>query len=179
MPVTPCPARLQRYIKRLNQESGVEAQELKAFLQAVRNKQDPYIVKRPSTITIDLTNFTVHIRHPLSDALSAIDPPELAERILECPVCHDLYWAGREDKPACDKHVNQWRQREYRKEKKKREGAAAAKRRRDKATETLLAMNTTAQSVIRAIMDKGARDFHEIDGAFMAGVFQRRPRTTE
>jgi hypothetical protein len=171
MPPAACPERLLKRIKRLNQENSVEAQHLKLILRAIQNNKqnnkdpEPYVVKLPSTITVDLTNFSVRIRNELIDALSAIDPPELIERIRECPVCHDLYWAGRGDKAACDKHVERWRKRENRRDIKKREIDAATKRRRDEATETLLGMKTTALSVIRAIMESDARSFGAIDVA--------------
>jgi hypothetical protein len=182
MPSSPCPERVRKIIKRLNQESGVEAHHLKSILQAIRNKQqEPYVVKLPSTITINLADFSDRIRHPLSDVLSAIDPPDLIERIRECPVCHDLYWAGRKDKAACDKHVERWRKRENRRDIKKREEAADAKRKRDEARETLAAMTTTARSVIRAIMVSDARLFGDIDGACWHQFHNddRVPRSTE
>jgi hypothetical protein len=128
--------------------------------------QDTYVANLPSTITISLADYSSHIRNDLASALADIDPPDLIERIRECPVlhCQRLFWAGRDDKKACDKHVGLWRKRENRKEIKKRESAADAKRRNADATKTLEGMTRTARSVIRAIMDKSASDFYAIDG---------------
>jgi len=171
VPLTPCPERLRKRIKRLNQENSVEAQHLKQILRALHNNRrdnkspDPYVVKLPSTITVDLTDFSFHIRNELTDALSAIDPPELIKRIRECPVCHDLYWAGREDKAACDKHVDRWRKRQNRQDIEQRKTADAAEQRKQAARKTLAAMTTTDRSVIRAIMVKDACFFWQIDVA--------------
>lgn len=169
MPPTPCPERLRRLIDRLNKESGDEARVLRLILAAIQNKRqnnkgpDTYVVNLPSTITIDLTDYSFHIRNELADALADIDPPELIERIRECVVCKCLLWAGRADKVACDKHVDRWRKREHRRDIKQRKAVAATKRRKQKATETFDQMNRTAQSIIRAIMS-GARKFTSIDG---------------
>jgi hypothetical protein len=187
VPLVPCPERLRRHIKRLNQESGVEAQHLRLILQAIQNAQqnnkdpEPYVVKLPATVTVDLTDFRFHIRTSLTDALSAIDPPELIERIHECPVCRDLYWAGRKDKKACDKHVDRWRKRQNRRDIEQRETAAATEQRKQEARETLAAMTTTARSVIRAIMVSEARLFSDIDGACWHQFYndERVPRSTE
>src|ERR1043166_9244070 len=166
MPPAPCPERLQKRLSRLNQENSVEAQHIRGILRAIQSKSaEPYSVKLPSTITVDLTDFSVRIHNELTDALKAFDPPELIHRIKECPVCPDLYWAGREDKAACDKHVDRWRQRKYRDEKRKRERAAADQQRRDEATEILRALSKAKRAVIRAIMGKDASDFYEIDVA--------------
>lgn len=171
VPLAPCPERLRRYIKRLNQESGVHAQHLRLILRAIQNNRqnnknpEPYVVTLPSTVTIDLKDFSYRIRNDLTDVLRAIDPPELIERIRECPVCHDLYWAGREDKKTCDKHGERWRKRQNRQDIERREIAAAAEQRKQEARETLAAMTTTARSVIRAIMVKDAREFWEIHSA--------------
>lgn len=171
MPLATCPERLKKYIKRLNQESGVAAQHLRLILQVTQDARqdnkdpDPYVVTLPSTVRIDLTDFSWRISNDLTDVLRAIDPPELIERIRECPAkgCGDLFWAGRKDKKACDKHVDVWRQRQHRREVEKRETAAADERRKQAARETLFAMGTIKLSVIRAIMDDGPDTFAAID----------------
>lgn len=186
VPLASCPERLRKHIKRLNQESGVAAQHLRLILQATQNARqnskapDPYVVKLQSTVTVDLADFSFHIRNDLTDALSAIDPPELIERIRECPVCHDLYWAGRKDKAACDKHVDRWRKRENRRAITKREIAAATEQRKQEARKTLAAMKTTARSVIRAIMVSDACSFGSIDVACWHQFYDdgRVPRST-
>lgn len=53
----------------------------------------------------------LRIQHdPLLQALDGVE----VRRIRECPVCGALYWAGRLDKPACDKCTHVLRQRRYR-----------------------------------------------------------------
>jgi hypothetical protein len=172
MPPTPCPERLRKLLARINRQSD----ESKVFRDVVRlsqkyrqnNKaQDSHVVNLPSTITIDFTDYSCHIRNDLADALKDIDPPDLIERIRECPVfhCGRLFWAGRDDKKACDKHIALERQREYRRKKKQADTKAAAKRAQNEARQILSGMKTTAQSVIRAIMASDASQFGEIDGA--------------
>jgi len=174
MPPTPCPERVRKLINRVNRESGDEARVLRKILSAIRNKRqnnkgpETYVVNLPSTITVNLIDYSSsHIRNDLADALADIDPPSLIERIRECPVphCNSLFWAGRDNKKACDKHVALWRQREYRKKKKKKQSAAEIERENAAATKTLSAMNRTRLSVIRAVMVSGARKFGAIDVA--------------
>jgi hypothetical protein len=163
---------LHKLINRLNKEGGDEAHVLREILAAIQkfrqNNKAPntYRAKLPSAITVDLTDYTSHIRNELAEALADIDPPDLIDRIRECPVSHcgDLFWAGRGDKKACDKHVAGWRKTQNRRDIKQRKTVAATKRRKQKATETFDQMNRTAQSVIRAIMASGARKFTTIDG---------------
>jgi len=170
MPPTPCPERLRKLINRVNKEAGDEAHVLRLILQAIRKHKQgkgaaTYVVDLPSKITINLTNYTSHIRNELALALEDIDPPDLIERIRECPVtdCNSLFWAGRVDKEACDKHVDLWRKRNNRQDIKLRKNAAATKRREHEATKTLEGMTKTALSVIHVIMAKKARSFRTID----------------
>lgn len=167
MPPTPCPERLRKLIARLNKESNPEARDearvLRLILSAIQNKRqndkgpDTYVVNLPSTIKLNLTDYTSDIRNELADALADIDPPSLVERIRECVVCKCLLWAGRADKVACDKHVGLWRKRQNRRDLKQRKTVAATKGRKQKATETFDQMNRTAQAVIRVIMLRSAR----------------------
>jgi hypothetical protein len=171
MPPTPCPERLRKLIDRVNKEAGDEAHVLRKILSEIQKKrqnskgQDTYVATLPSKITINLIDFSSDIRNELASALADIDPPDLIDRIRECPVSHcgDLFWAGRAGKKACDKHVDLWRKRENRKDIKQRKSAAATKRRKQDATNTFDEMNRTAQSVIRAIMVSAARQFSTID----------------
>lgn len=171
VPLAPCPERLRKYIRRLNQESGVHAQHLKLILQAIQDKQTEYVADLSSKVTIDLTTFDYRISNDLTEILRAVDPPELIARIRECKavvkrkICGDLFWAGRDDKKACDKHGGRVRQKKHRRDIKSRKFAADIQRRKDEATKTFDAMTTTKRSVIRAIMVKDAREFWEIDGA--------------
>jgi hypothetical protein len=114
-------------------------------------------------------DYSFRIRNELASALEDIDPPDLIDRIRECPVsyCGELFWAGRTGragKKACNKHVDLWRKRENRKDIKQRKSAAASKRRKEEATKTLDQMNRTALSVISAIIVSGAHKFSTIDG---------------
>jgi len=191
MPPTPCPERLRKLIDRLNKESSPEAREemrvLRLILQAIRKHKQgkgaaTYGVDLPSTITINLTDYSFHIRNELALALEDIDPPDLIERIRECPVsnCNSLFWAGTSQKKACDKHSDLWRKRNNRQDIKQRKNAAATERRKQEATKTLDQMNRTALSVIRAIMVSGARKFSTIDGESWHEFFDdgRVPRST-
>ena len=179
MPIAPCPERLRKRIKRLNQESSVTTQQLKQILRDIssarahNSRRRSHVLTLPSTVTIDLDRFTFRVSNELTDVLTDIDPPELIERIRICPVCDDLFWAGRSGKTgkkACDKHVVVLRQREYRQAKKKRKEAADAEKRKKEAWETLFAMGTIKLAVIRAIMDDGPNTFGAID----VRVWQRR-----
>jgi hypothetical protein len=172
MPPTPCPERLGKLIARVNRQSSDESHVLRQILTAIQNKRqnnkgpDTYVVNLPSTITINLTNYESHIRNELADALADIDPPDLIERIRECPVehCNSLFWAGRDDKVACDTHVARWRQKEYRRNKKIRDATTATKRRKAQAINTFDGMSRTAQAVIRAIIGaERPRSFGRID----------------
>src|SRR5689334_23823408 len=103
MPPTPCPERLRKLIARLNKESNPEARDearvLRLILSAIQNKRqnnkgpDTYVVNLPSTIKLNLTDYSSDIRNELADALADIDPPGLIERIRECVVCKCLLWA--------------------------------------------------------------------------------------
>jgi hypothetical protein len=174
MPPAPFPERLRKLIDRLNKESSPEAHEemrvLKLILSEIEKQrqgkgQGTYAVKLKSTITIDLINYTSHIRNELADALEYIDPPDRIERIREClvPDCGRLFWAGTSRKKACDKHVDRVRQANHRRDIKDRKTAAAAKRRKQEVKTTLDEMKRTAKCVIRAVMVARKRKFQRID----------------
>ena len=72
---------------------------------------------------------------PLADALAGVE----ATRIRECPVCGNIYWAGRKDKPCCSascntrRRVRQWRKRypeKYKQQRVQKEGTKANNRRK-------------------------------------------------
>ena len=168
MPPAPCPERLRTLIERVNREGGDEAHVLKLILAEVEKRrqgkgQETYVAKLQSTITINLTDYTSHIRNELADALADIDPPDRIERIRYCPVCNCLFWAGTSRKKACDKHGDRVRKANNRRDIKRRQVSADVQRRREEATKTFDAMKKTAQAVIRAIMDRGADTFGAID----------------
>jgi hypothetical protein len=171
MPPTPCPERLRRLIDRLNKQGGDEARVFREILRTIQKRrqnktdQETYAVKLQSTITINLIDYTFHIRNDLAEALEEIDPPELIERIRECPVAHcgHLFWAGTSRKKACNKHGDRVRKANNRRDINQKKKAAAAKSKKEEATKTFDGMNKTQQSVIRAIMVSGARKFSTID----------------
>ena len=175
---------MRRLLKRLNESQPNEPNPLKHLLKALHeNKQgiggDTVTVKIPSEVTINLVNSRITVRSDLELALQDVgdDLPNLVDLIRECPesTCGQLFWAGRSDKKACDKHIGLLRKRRNRRDiknsekQKKADAKAHAKRveaesRRQKATKTLNQMNRTARSVIRVIMESNARKFSTIDG---------------
>ena len=109
-------------------------------------------MKNPSEVTINLVSARITERSDLELALQDVgdDLPNLVDLIRECPesTCGQLFWAGRSDKKACDKHIGLLRKRRNRRDIKNREkqkkadAKADAKRveaesRREKATKTL------------------------------------------
>lgn len=174
MPPKACPLHFQRLIDRFNEQPS-ESNPIKQILRAFRdNKQgkstDIVTVKGLSQITINLVDFGITLRDELELALLEIDLPNLVDLIRECPVsyCGRMFWVGRDDKRACDKHVGRWRQREYRRNKKEKEAEAeqaeAANRKGEKAKEALSELSPTAIEVIRAIMrPERPRLFWDID----------------
>lgn len=174
MPPKACPLHFQRLIDRFNEQPS-ESNPIKQILKAFRDKKqgkstDTVTVKGLSQITINLVDFGITVRDELELALFEIDLPNLAALIRECPVrdCGRMFWVGRDDKRACDQHVDRWRQREYRRNKKKREAEAqrseAANRREEQAKKAISELSPTAIEVIRAIMrPERPREFWEID----------------
>jgi hypothetical protein len=147
MPPVLCPERLRKFIERVNREGGDEARVFRIILSEIEKQrrgkgQHNYPVKLQCTITINLTDYSANIRSDLADALAEIDPPDLIERIRECPVAHcgHLFWAGTSRKKACDKHGDRVRQANYRREIKR-----------------------TARAVIAAVMMARKRKFQRID----------------
>lgn len=179
---------MRKLIDRLNKQGGDEAHVFREILRTIQKRrqnktdQETYAVKLQSTITINLIDYTSHIRNDLAEALEEIDPPELIERIHECPVAHcgHLFWAGTSRKKACNKHGDRVRKANNRRDINQRKKAAAAKSKKEEATKTFDGMNRTQQSVIRAIMVSGAREFGEIDGTSWHEFFDdgRVPRST-
>ena len=172
----------------MNKQGGDEAHVFREIVHTIQKRrhnktgQETYAVKLQSTVTINLLDYTSHIRNDVADALGDIDPPNLIERIRECPESHcgHLFWAGREDKTACDKHAGRRRKRQNRLDIKLRKKAAAARSKKEEATKTFDGMNRTQQSVIRAIMVSGAREFGVIDATSWQEFFGegRVPRST-
>ena len=183
MPPKACPLYMRRLIDRLNQLPPSDPNPLKQLMKALQVRgqgkgTDTVTVKALSEVTINLVNSRVNVRSELELGLQEIDLSDLLNLIGECPepTCGRLFWRGRADKPACDKHIGLLRQRRNRRDKKAREAEARrvtteaeregiAKRKKREATQTFDAMNRTAQAVIRAVMVSKVHKFTLIDGA--------------
>jgi hypothetical protein len=50
--------------------------------------------------------------NPVVDAFTNLKEGEM-DRIRQCPICKQIYWAGRIDQPACRLHAHAYRQRLY------------------------------------------------------------------
>jgi hypothetical protein len=168
MPPKSCPLHLQRLITRENALPASDPhplrQVLKAFQDRRRNKgSDTFAVQSLSEVTINLTDYTVTVRSELALALAEIDSPEMVDLIRECPTCKRLFWAGRADRMACDAHVGQWRQSEYRRNKKRTQAENQRERSEAQRRTMISKLSHTEVAVINAIMAHGMRVHWEID----------------
>lgn len=165
MPPKPCPKRLERLI-------ATDPTVLRPILRALqdrRQKKGPetFAVESPSRVTMNLDNYSVTVRSELALALAEIDSPNIVELIRECAVCQVIFWAGRIDKQACDRHVGQRRkgkQRRKQKEEQAKAGKQVAERQRAQLKEeSVKGLSRTAVALLNAIVIKGHRIFYEID----------------
>jgi hypothetical protein len=164
MPPKPCPQRLQRLIDRANEGSPDELRALRGIARELEAKLRATVaVTFPSRLTIDLDDYSITITNELKTALGEIDPVEAINLIRECPVCQRIFWAGRDDKVACSKHVEVWRKRRNRPQEKERRKEADRRHRKEELRETLSSMTPTAIAVIRAVGLHNSRYFYEID----------------
>lgn len=166
MPPTPCPARLKRLIARANESDKPHA--LRLILRALRDKQqnkgpDTFAVESPSRVTIDLTNYSTTVRTELADALAEIDPPDKIHLIRECRICALVFWAGRDDKQACDKHAEQWRKSEQRRRKREEQAQEEKEAAERKIRKELRGMSRTTVALLNAIVFANQRVFYKID----------------
>lgn len=49
----------------------------------------------------------------LGNTLDVLQGVEV-QRIKECPICREIFWAARIDQPACSRHTGTWRARRWR-----------------------------------------------------------------
>lgn len=174
MPLKACPHHVRRLINRLNEQQSGQPNPLKQILKAVRDKEqgkspDTVPVKTLSEITINLIDFRIRVRTELELALLEIDLPNIVDLIRECPVesCGRLFWAGRNDKVACDDHVELWRRRKNRqKEKEERlnDGKQATEHKHAQLKEEAVKrLSRTAVALLNSIVIHGNRIFWMID----------------
>src|SRR5687767_11042521 len=151
MPPKPCPLRLKRLINRENALAASDPHPLRQIVRAFQARKhskggDTFAVQFLSDVTINFIDYGVSTRNDLADALDGVGQVGL-DLIRECanPKCDRLFWAGRADRMACEKHLQQWSKREYRRKRKEREtetkSAQDAKRKEREATKTLDQMN--------------------------------------
>jgi len=167
---------MRRLIERVNELPPTEPNPLKQILKAFQGKRqgkspDTVVVSSASDLEINLVDYRVSVRSEMELALQEIDLSNLADLIRECPMerCGRLFWIGRLDKKACDRHVGLLRKRKNRRVKKETEAEAkrieAANREEEDAWEALSGMSKTAIDVISAIMavPERPRFFWDID----------------
>jgi len=118
-----------------------------------------------SRVTINLTDFSVEVRNELALALMEVDPPNKIALIRECRICNGVFWAGRADKVACDRHAGQWRKSEQRRKGKAEAKKQAAERKDAQLKKALRGMSRTAVALLNAIVFGKQRVFYKIDHA--------------
>lgn len=170
MPPKPCPPRLKRLIKRVNAGSADEAHALRQILRAFHARRqnkgaDTIAIQSLSEITINLTEYKVTVVSELAKALDEIDSWRVVDSIRECvhPTCSQIFWAGRADKEACDKHAQQWRKTRQRRKERENQAEAHARREEAQLKRTITRLSPTAHAVISAIMANQKRVFLNID----------------
>jgi DNA-binding MarR family transcriptional regulator len=125
---TPCPSRLKELIALANLEPDSEVRKhLKAIAEAFRTKRrrqnatSSIDIPSPFQIRIDLENGALTgVYDELAVALQQVESESNVDRIRQCPICSEIFWAGRADKEACARHAVRWRKQEWRREEKKR-----------------------------------------------------------
>jgi hypothetical protein len=141
-------------------------QILRALQERRENKgADTVALSSMSRVTINLTDYSINVHSELASALKEINPPDKIHLIRECQTCPRLFWAGRVDKVACDKHAGKLRKSKQRK-KEKEDRAKAEKEASDrKIRNQLKRMSRTAVALLNAIVFKGERVYWKIDTA--------------
>jgi Fe2+ or Zn2+ uptake regulation protein len=161
---TPCPSRLKELIALANLEPDSEARKhLQAIADAFKAKRQkktraPALIQIEvkQTITVLLGDGTVETpRDELELALAQIEPPGRIGLIRECPKCGEIFWAGRADKEACDRHTGLWSKQEWRrKTRDKATQRLAAKAKRAKAKSRVeKPLSKTSETILDAIAD--------------------------
>lgn len=177
MPPRPCPLRLQRLINRENALPASEPHPLRQIRRAFQDKKkgkgwETFVVGFPSDVTINLTDCTVRVQNELALALADISSPDMIDMIRDCPVCGDLFWAGRAEKEACDRHKEQWRKQRQRRNEKRKQAEVDSERDAAQLEKTIRGLSKTATAVIIAIMAGHCRLFHNIDQEACYGIGQ-------
>lgn len=161
MPPTRCPKRLQRLI---DAEPHVFRLILRALQDRRQNKDlDTLVVDSVSQVRINLDNFKVTVRTELELALNEIDPPAAIHLIRECPECRCVFWAGRDDKKACGKHLGTIRKRKQRQKTKVEQAKTEEQVRAQRKEEVVRGLSRTAVALLNSIVIHGNRIFWEID----------------
>jgi ribosomal protein S27AE len=139
---------------------------LRAFQDRRQNKGlDTLVVDSPSQVRINLDNFKVTVRSELKVALDEIDPPSAIHLIRECPECGCVFWAGRNDKTACDKHRGTIRKRKQRQDKQAEREKTKEQLYAEQKEQAIKTFSRTAIAVLDAIVIGGNRVFNKIDYA--------------
>jgi hypothetical protein len=170
MPPKPCPPRLRRFINHVNEQPLNPPHVLRQILHAIQDRKqnkgpDTLPVESLSIVTVNLTNYSIEVRNDLANALKEIDPPTRIDLIRECSVCSLLFWAGRDDKKACDKHAGYLRKKRQRQTKKEQTDKQKLERKDAQRKKPLKALSHTAVAVLNSIVIHGNRLYHDIDDA--------------
>jgi hypothetical protein len=168
MALVSCPPLLKKLIKRVNSSKSGENDALRLIARAFAAKRQKkrihtVAVQTSTEIIISLQDGTFRATNELIQALDEIESPNHIELIRECRRCPVVFWAGRADKEACDKHLVAWR--------KQRQRAKALKAETQRQKKKALLANkplrwskrsNTTKAVISAIMNQ-RRVFWRID----------------
>lgn len=168
MPPKLCPTRLRRLIAEANGKPIDTSHPLRLILRALKDKSqnkgpDTLPLQSMSLVTINLTDYSVTVRNELAIAIKEIDPPDRINLIRECQKCPLLFWAGRVDKVACDKHAEQWRKSKQRTKQKAEQAQAEKEASERRIRKELKGMRRTAVALLNAIVIGKERVFWKID----------------
>jgi len=154
----PCPSLLKELLKRTNARPVAESEPLRLIARAFRAKRQGKGRKRTmkiesrSEITISLEGY-ISVTDTLALALSQIQPASKVGLIRECPVCFQIFWAGRSDSEACPKDSQAWRKREQRRRDREIEERRAKNRtrRKESRADKPLKVSRTASAILGAL----------------------------
>jgi hypothetical protein len=152
---------------------------VKSILRALKERRqnlgtDILAMRRMSRVTINLDDLTVEARSDLELALGETTPQTMIDLIRECVVCPTLFWAGRIDKVACDKHAARWRKRKQRRKEKAARATVAGRQHAERKAEAIKGFSPTAVAILNAIAIGGERVFWKIDHAVF-GDLEKNP----
>jgi DNA-binding MarR family transcriptional regulator len=148
------------------------AKNLQAIAGALRdkrrrqNKADFIDIPSPFQIRINLENGKLTgIYDELALALQDVEFESNVDRIRECPICSEIFWAGRADKEACARHAVRWRKQEWRR-KEKAKKAERVKRRAQRINRLIqkpFELSLTTATILDAVGMQQKRTFKTID----------------